>query len=96
MSRQLGPTFVSATSGTRSLYAPSITSLTSFREPRNLLFGRFEKQFVVDLQNHSRFEFVGEAPVKLDHRELDQVRGGALHGRIHRGALGKIAHVRLG
>src|SRR5208282_1639136 len=70
--------------------------LDELRERRNLFFGRLEKQFVVNLQNHSRLEFAGEAPVELDHRELDEVGGCALHGRIHCGALGKIAHVRLG
>ena len=38
---------------------------------------------------------VGQAAVELDHGELDQIGGGALHRRIHRGALGKIAQVGL-
>ena len=65
-------------------------------EARNFFFGAFEEQFVVDLQNHLRFEFfLGQAAVEFDHGELDQVGGGALHRRIHGGAFGEIAHVGL-
>ena len=66
------------------------------REARNFFFRRFEQQFVVNLQNHLRFESLGgKAAVELDHGQLDEIGGGALHGRVHGGAFGKIAQVGL-
>ena len=57
---------------------------------------RLEEQFVVNLENHSRFEFLfREFAGDFDHSEFDQIGGGALQGRVERGALGKIAHVDL-
>src|ERR1700683_3783237 len=54
--------------------------LHEFREARQFLLVRLEKQFVVNLQDHSRFEFAVETAVELDHGELDEISGGALHG----------------
>ncbi len=60
-------------------------------------FGSFEEEFVVHLEGHFRLKFFGgEAAIELDHGEFDEVGGGALHGRVHGGAFGEVAHVRLG
>src|SRR6267378_74141 len=56
----------------------------------------FEQQLVVDLQNHFCLEFLlGQAGVNVDHRELDEISGGALQRRIERRAFRKIAQLHL-
>src|ERR1700691_5825715 len=65
-------------------------------EPGNFILGAFEEQLVVNLQYHLRLEiFRRQTAIEFNHRQLDQVGGGALHGRVHGGALGKIAQVGL-
>ena len=51
----------------------------------------------MNLQNHLRLKaFRGQAAIKFDHGELNEIGGGALHGRVHGCALGEIAHIGLG
>src|SRR5699024_2505164 len=46
----------------------------------------FDDQFVMHLQKHTRLEAF-EGIVDADHRDLDDVRGGALNRRVERWAL---------
>ena len=58
--------------------------------------GNFEEQFVVDLQDHARFELaLGELAVDGDHGQLDEVGGGALQRRVDGGALGEAALIGI-
>src|ERR1700735_2729296 len=67
-----------------------------FSEPRNFRLGTFEKKLVMDLQDHAGFQFFfGEPTIALDHGARNEIRSRALHGRIHGGALRKIAQIRL-
>ena len=52
--------------------------------------GTFHDQFVVHLEQQPRACF-RERVVQPDHRELDHVRGAALHGRVDRRALGGLS-----
>ncbi len=62
-------------------------------DAHELGLGSFEKQLVVDLQQHFHFRrFVFEEIGHADHRDFDNVTGGALDRRIHRGADGPVAH----
>jgi GTP-binding protein len=59
-------------------------------------FGHLEHQLVVHLHDHQRIEAVPCQPgVDADHGALDDVGGGALHGRVDGGALGRLAALRL-
>src|SRR5579872_5345823 len=58
--------------------------------------GALEKKLVVDLQNHARAKFFrDQAAVDFDHGEFDEIGGGSLERRVHRGAFGEIAQVGL-
>ena len=60
----------------------------------HFIFGNFENQFVVNLQGHARLQaLLAESGVDADHGNLDQIGGGALQWRVHRGALGEAAQV---
>jgi hypothetical protein len=53
----------------------------------------FQHQFVVHLHDEARFQQLPafEPVLHGDHRQLDQVGGGALHRRVDRGAFGALA-----
>ena len=56
----------------------------------------FQHEFVVNLHHQAGFQAGGVEPVLHgDHRQLDQVGGGALHRRVDRRALGALAAHRL-
>ena len=64
--------------------SPHSPSPRGARPPRR----RLEDEFVVDLQDHARAEALGAQPtIDLDHRELHDVGGRALHRVVHRRAL---------
>jgi len=67
-----------------------------FLQAREFFLGRFEEKLVMNLEHHARFEAVGELAVEFNHGQLDEVGGGALHGRVHGGAFGEIAETGLG
>src|SRR5713101_3812099 len=55
-----------------------------------------KEQLVMHLQDHFGVKlFFRQAPVDADHRQLDQIGGGALQRRIERGTLGKVAELHL-
>ena len=55
-----------------------------------LLLGRLDEQFVMDLQQQPRGGRLGpETLIETDHRQLDQVRRGALDDAVHRRTLGE-------
>ncbi len=59
-----------------------------------LVAGNVEEQFVVHLENHARLEIaLPDFAVERDHGQLDEVGGGALEGRVDRGALGESARI---
>ena len=58
----------------------------------DLAFLHFEHQLIVHLHDHQGVQFAVFQPVvNLDHGVLDDVGGGALHGRVDGGALGGLA-----
>src|SRR5690348_11278730 len=66
------------------------------RQLRQLAFGPFEKQFIMNLQDHARAKILfGKTLVNFDHGQLDQIGRGALQRRVHRCALRKIAKIHL-
>ena len=62
----------------------------------DLVFRDLEDEFVVDLEEHLRARRLGrKAPMEVEHRELDQVRGGALDDGVDRHALAERLFVRV-
>jgi hypothetical protein len=58
-------------------------------DPVDLAVGHFEDEFVVHLHDHLRAALLRvQYVLDLHHRQLDQVGGRALHGRVDRLALG--------
>jgi hypothetical protein len=83
----LGPLPTSTTSGTECFATPISGGA---RASRASSARHLEHQFVVDLHDHPRRALlVVERLLHRDHRELDQVRRGALHRRVDRLALGR-------
>ena len=69
-------------------------ALDQLAQVLHLVRRRFEDEFVVDLEQHRALESAAhELVVDADHRQLDEVRGGALQRRVHGGALGEAALV---
>ena len=70
--------------------------LNHFFQLGAFLGGSLKEQLVMHLQDHFGFElFFPEPPVDIDHRQLDEIGGGALQRRIERRALGKVAKLHL-
>ena len=83
VSYQSAPIPTSTCSGTLRAIAPSISSRSTAAIASASDCGRFDHQFVVDLQQHlHRQGLRADAAVQVDHRELDQVGGGALHDAV--------------
>src|SRR5262245_10847931 len=58
------------------------------------LLGHLDDELVVDLHDEPRTRLLGREPCgDADHRALDDVRGGSLHRRIDRAALGILAQL---
>ena len=55
-----------------------------------VLCRHFEQQFVVHREDHSRRGNAAQGGVRVDHRQLEDVRRGALDGHVHRFALGRL------
>ena len=98
---QSSPTLMSTVSGTSSGSALSIVSRRTRHQPVDLVARHLEQQLVVDLEQRPRAEAAGAQPlVEPDHRDLDDVGGGALDRHVDGhplagGAQGRVARREL-
>ena len=93
-SSQFSPTPMSTASGGSCSHTPHISRSISSRAAGASAGRSFEQQLVVDREDQARLQLGrGERPLAADHRELDDVRRGALDHGVDRQALAERAHL---